>query len=221
MAGFLVVEKGAPYKKGDILPIQAHTIVVGRMWEDNKPDYAFESLYISRNHVKIAFNNGNYMLTDAASKHGTKINDKEIERQTPQQLKHLDKINLARDEVVLVFCCGIEAGETLDFSLSSSKRELFFNRQKHEALLKGNKLNISGKVYDLLYFLYERKNCAVSEEEIKRRIWSERACDEKGVPFVTEEEVNMLVYRLRKELGGYGKVIKTIRGYGYMLELAD
>lgn len=220
MKAFIVVEKGTPYKKGDVLPIRKEKIVIGRFWEDNKPDFSFDSPYVSRSHIMIECDKESYTLTDAKSKHGTKVNKKEIEKGAPCELKHLDKISMAKDEVVLVFCCGIDPGETLDFSLSSSKRELVLNEERHEVLLKGSRLNISGKIYELLYLLVQNKNCAVSEEEIKRVVWSERARDDKGEPFVTEEEVNMLVYRLRKELGDYGSVIKTIRGYGYMLELA-
>lgn len=219
MKAFFIVEIGSPYKKGDILNVLQQKTILGRFWEDNKPDYSFDSLYISRRHVQIECKEGKYFLTDLpTSKHGSKVNSKEIENGVPYNLNHLDKINLANDEVVLVFCCGIIPGETLDFKLKSLKKELVFNEERHEVLLNEQRLEISGKLYDLFYFFYKNKNCAVKEDEIRKEIWSERIFDDNGIPFVTEEEVKTLIYRLRKELRNYSKIIRTIRGYGYILD---
>ena len=40
-----------------------------------------------------------------------------------------------------------------------------------------------------------------------------------GRPLVTDEELTTLVYRLRKRLDPHGDLIRTVPGYGYMLDL--
>ena len=95
MKAFFIVKKGSPYKKGDILHVLKNNIVLGRSWEDNQPDYSFDSLYISRQHVQIECKDGKYFLTDLpTSKHGSKVNNKEIENGKSCSLNHLDKIKI-------------------------------------------------------------------------------------------------------------------------------
>jgi DNA-binding winged helix-turn-helix (wHTH) protein len=219
LKAFFIVEKGTPYNKGDILNIAKNITILGRTWENDRPDYSFDSLYISRRHAQIDFKEGKYFITNLpTSKHGIKVNNINIENGKSSSLKHLDKIYLANSEVVLVFCCGISPGETLDFKLKSSNKSLSLNEERHEAILNQQRLEISGKLFDLFAFLYKNRNCAVSEDEIRKEIWPERTCDDNGIPFATEEEVKTLVYRLRKELGNYSKMIRTIRGYGYIMD---
>ena len=43
--------------------------------------------------------------------------------------------------------------------------------------------------------------------------------DGRGNPLVDDEEITTLVYRLRNQLGECGVMIRTIRGYGYLLDL--
>jgi DNA-binding winged helix-turn-helix (wHTH) protein len=59
----------------------------------------------------------------------------------------------------------------------------------------------------------------VSDREIKRAAWSERGVGVDGAPLVTDEELTTLVYRLRQSLEPHGDLIRTLRGYGYMLDL--
>jgi DNA-binding winged helix-turn-helix (wHTH) protein len=71
----------------------------------------------------------------------------------------------------------------------------------------------------LLHLLYENQGRAVSTLEIKRAVWQEREPGADGMPLVTNEELATLVYRLRKRLGPYKDLIRTVPGYGYMLDL--
>jgi len=54
---------------------------------------------------------------------------------------------------------------------------------------------------------------------IRLEVWPERVKDDRGNPLVDDEEITTLVYRLRNQLGECGAMIRTIRGYGYLLDL--
>lgn len=87
-------------------------------------------------------------------------------------------------------------------------------------MIDGCPLLLSGKHTELLIMLYQKRNQAVSYDEIKVKIWPERITDEsQKAPDVGRDEINALIYRLRKKLGSYGERIVTVSRYGYMLDL--
>ena len=56
-------------------------------------------------------------------------------------------------------------------------------------------------------------------DELKEVVWAERKNEEAFSPDVGTDEINVLLYRLRKKLGTKNNLIKNIRGCGCMLEL--
>jgi DNA-binding winged helix-turn-helix (wHTH) protein len=226
---FLIVQKGEPFAVGEALPLLSDKVWLGRISADHEPDFPFHSPYISRRHATIEVKEGSYFLTDLPeSRHGTTVNEKQLTPGEPRKLKDRDRISLARDEVVLTFSIASPAGgETWDYPESQPEppaatqpvSPVLLDQERREVALDGQPLALSGKLYYLLYLLYENQGRAVSALDIKKAVWQERGLGADGMPMVTNEEVTTLVYRLRKRLEPHGALVRTVPGYGYMLDL--
>ena len=80
-----------------------------------------------------------------------------------------------------------------------------------EVTVRGEKLNLQGKQFDVLEYLLNSKNTIITKDQIFDKIWG----------FDSDTYTNVVeVYAsgLRKELKkyGYDKYFKTIRGVGYI-----
>lgn len=75
----------------------------------------------------------------------------------------------------------------------------------------GERLNLSPKEYDLLFYMIRNKNIALSREKL--------ICDVWGYDFYGDDRtLDTHIKLLRKELGQYAKLIVTVRGVGYRFE---
>ena len=226
---FLIVEKGEPYHTGEALPLVGGKVWLGRISQEYQPDFSFRSPYVSRRHATIEYKDGAYFLTDLpGSRHGTWINGEQLAPGVPREIRDRDRIGLAREEVVLIFAAAtLTDSDTWDYPESQPKptaaqREpsVILDQERREVVLDGQPLVLSGKLYDLLCLLYENRGRAVSDRDIKTAVWQERGLGADGMPLVTDEELTTLVYRLRKRLEPHGDLVRTVPGYGYMLDLA-
>lgn len=225
---FLIVEKGEPYGVGEALPLLRGKMLLGRASPDDQVDVSFHSPYISRRHAKIEFKDGLYYLVDLESRHGTRVNDKRLVPGEACEIRHGERISLARDEVVLTFSTAAPAGgQTWDYPESQPEPPvarkpdslLVLDQERREVILDGKPLTLSGKLYELLQLLYQNQGRAVDARDIKGEVWPERGLGADGLPLVTNGEVTTLVYRLRKRLEPYSDLIRSVPGYGYMLDL--
>ena len=84
--------------------------------------------------------------------------------------------------------------------------------KKHKCLLNDEEINLTKKEFDILSMLVAKPNEVVSRENIIKSIW--------GEDFVGETRtVDMHVKSIRKKLKEDGKLIETIYGIGYMVNL--
>ena len=75
----------------------------------------------------------------------------------------------------------------------------------------GERLNLSPKEYDLLFYMIRNKNIALSREKL--------ICDVWGYDFYGDDRtLDTHIKLLRKELGPYAELIVTVRGVGYRFE---
>lgn len=219
---FLVIEKGEPYKKGERIQLNFNNILIGRPWKMNRPDIAFESLYISRKHAQVIRNGAGFLIEDLQSKHGTRINGVDIDPNRPHEIKEGDEISLAKGLVTMVYKVVRDFEDrtiTLTNIFPNGLGHIEVNPDKREVRIEGAPLNFSGKERDLFLLLYRNVNKAISYDEIKTELWPERKTENDAVPDVGSDEINALVYRLRKRLGGHGQKIVTVARYGVLLEL--
>jgi len=78
--------------------------------------------------------------------------------------------------------------------------------------LEGKRLDLSPKEYELLVYLAANQNIAVSRDQILNSVW--------GYDYFGDlRTVDTHIKKVRAKLGEFGKVIHTVRSYGYRFEL--
>ena len=78
----------------------------------------------------------------------------------------------------------------------------------------GTRLNLTPKEYDLLVFLIEHKNQALSRDMLLNKVWDYDY-------FGDDRTIDTHIKMLRKNLGAYRTLIVTVRGTGYKFELEN
>lgn len=80
-----------------------------------------------------------------------------------------------------------------------------------EVYVDGQKISMTPKEYDLLFFLVKNKNLAMSRDKLLESVW--------GYDFFGDDRtVDTHIKMLRNSLGEYRKYIVTLRGMGYKFE---
>ena len=75
----------------------------------------------------------------------------------------------------------------------------------------GKKVELTPKEYDLLFYLFENKNIALSRDKLLSDIW--------GYDFFGDDRtIDTHIKNLRNNLGPYRDFIVTLRGVGYKFE---
>lgn len=225
---YLQIEQGVPYKKGTRIPLDGDAFMIGRSTTIFSVDVSFGSFLISRKHCYVKYSNSEWIISDLGSKHGTRVNDECIAEQEEYVLKSGDKVILSSGIVMFSFVMPVEFDKTLDFDRTHSIKiedDLTFDPyvnidlDRMKLLVDNQVISLSVKEWLFLETLYRRRGKVVSYEDIKRAVWPERYIIHNNFSVVGFEEVNMMSYRLRKKIGKYSKIIKTIRGHGCMLDL--
>ncbi len=99
---------------------------------------------------------------------------------------------------------------------SQSANELVFdglviNIPARTVTVDGEKINLTPKEYDLLFYLVENKNIALSRDKLLSDIW--------GYDFFGDDRtIDTHIKNLRNSLGKYRDYIVTLRGVGYKFE---
>lgn len=81
----------------------------------------------------------------------------------------------------------------------------------HDVFVDDEKVYLTPKEYDLLKFFINNKNIALSRDQLLANVWD---YDFYG----DDRTVDTHVKTLRKNLGNYSNLIKTVRGIGYKFE---
>lgn len=80
-----------------------------------------------------------------------------------------------------------------------------------EVYVNGQKANMTPKEYDLLFYLVENRNIALTRDKLLEEVW--------GYDFFGDDRtVDTHIKMLRGSLGEYRKFIVTLRGMGYKFE---
>lgn len=221
----LYVVRGEPYRSGTCLNLSADETLVGRVSNESTPDVAFTNPFISRQHFVIRkAADDRAVLLDLGSRHGTEVNGVRLSPNTPYTLNNFDIIRLAKGMIVLHFTY-LFADQTLEIEPLSITRQFelpdltpAIHWEKRECVLKGERIPMSEKEYLLIRTLHEQANRLVTLEEIKSSVWPERPIGNEGIPDVSIDELNALIYRVRKKFGKDTFLISAVRGSGYVLE---
>ncbi len=105
-------------------------------------------------------------------------------------------------------CCGgwrsppVTAGSTL------TAGPISIDRSAHRASVSGEELSLTATEYKLLLTLVERRGRVQTRPQLLETVW-------EAQPDIQTRTVDMHVQRLRTKLGDAGKLIETVRGFGY------
>ena len=218
----LVVEKGVPYPSGSRIMLEKGEWLLGRSGQGAAGMY-FASPFVSRRHCLVCCDETGVSIKELGSRHGTSVNGEPLQQEV-RRLAPGDRLELASGLVALRLEHGGDE-KTLDLSRTLMLRQglelpqalaLFPERQ--ECQVYGESVSLSGKEWNLLQLLWESAGTLVDYETIKREIWPERLQAEgQGSVDVGTDELNVLIYRLRKKLGDASRLLKTVRGSGLLL----
>lgn len=88
---------------------------------------------------------------------------------------------------------------------------LVINFTAREVTIDGQKVSMTPKEYDLLFYLVRNMNIALSREKLLEEVW--------GFDFYGDDRtVDTHIKMLRNSLGPYRNLIVTLRGMGYKFE---
>jgi len=91
------------------------------------------------------------------------------------------------------------------------KDEFLADMTAHKVIIGGKQIDLSPKLYDLLFLLIRNKGIALSREKILTEVW--------GYDYFGDDRtLDTHMKLLRKALGQYGNLVKTLRGLGYRFE---
>ncbi|MFD2333475.1 FHA domain-containing protein [Cohnella sp. GCM10020058] len=222
----LVVIRGYPYDEGTVLALERPNVILGRKDAEWTPDIGFDNAYVSRKHAGIAYEKGMCTLTDFGSKHGTTVNGNSVMPFKSVNLSASDIVAFSKGTVCLVFSSrALE--ETLELQLERDTQILPGTVADHFALdpirqaltVRNTTYPFTDKEYKCVELLLRKERRFVGKEEIARCVWPERT-GEDGSPAAGSEEINSLLYRIRKKTGPVLS-IENVRGKGFVLSLSS
>ena len=91
-------------------------------------------------------------------------------------------------------------------------KDLKIDFKGHVVYIKDEEIKLTPKEYDLLVYLINNKNIALSREELLSKIW--------GYDFFGDDRtIDTHIKMLRNNLGNYRDLIQTVRAVGYKFEI--
>ena len=90
--------------------------------------------------------------------------------------------------------------------------DITINKERHTVTSSGCEIELTSTEFKLLLFLAEKKGCVQSREKLLQNVWSYNNAGDTRT-------VDTHVTRLRGKLGEPGDIIKTVRGFGYKIEV--
>ncbi|GFR34533.1 response regulator transcription factor [Thermobrachium celere] len=95
---------------------------------------------------------------------------------------------------------------------SNVLEEIVIDKSAREVKVNGNTIDLTLKEFELLLYLYEHKNVALSREQILDAVW--------GYEYYGDlRTVDTHIKNIREKLGEYRDYIQTVRGFGYKFEV--
>lgn len=195
---------------GQQWPVDNDPFIVGR---GSDCHIVLPERQVSRHHVKITRDEGQYLLHDLQSKNGTHLNGVQVTGTAP--LQDGDEIQIAL--CVKLLFVGTDATLPLTFERPTPTGNLILDAEQRSVTIGGEELDppLSLAQFRLHQTLYEAEGAVVDRDTIVEDVWPGT-----GGVGVTEQAIDALVRRLRDrlaELDDYEYVV-TVRGHGFRLD---
>ena len=97
---------------------------------------------------------------------------------------------------------AVSAGSTL------TAGPITIDRAAHRVMLDGVELSLTSTEYKLLLVLLERRGRVQTRPQLLETVW-------EAQPDIQTRTVDMHIQRLRTKLGEHGRMVETVRGFGY------
>jgi len=91
---------------------------------------------------------------------------------------------------------------------------LVIDRSAHRVLLDGHEVGLTATEYKLLLILVERRGRVQTRPQLLEMVW-------EAQPDIQTRTVDMHVQRLRTKRGETGRLIETVRGFGYRFRATE
>ncbi|MCK4359978.1 MAG: response regulator [Candidatus Cloacimonetes bacterium] len=88
------------------------------------------------------------------------------------------------------------------------RNDLIIDLLKYKVTIKGKEINLTTTEFKLLSILAERPGWVFSRNKLLDKLWGEDK-------IVLDRTIDVHITQLRKKLGEYSKLIKSVRGIGY------
>lgn len=89
--------------------------------------------------------------------------------------------------------------------------DILLDHERHIVTVNGDQIELTFKEYELLRYLMTNAGIVLSRDSIMQRVW--------GTDFEGESRtVDMHIKTLRQKLGTVGKLIRTVRNVGYVID---
>ena len=89
--------------------------------------------------------------------------------------------------------------------------DLTVSPREHKVFLAGEKIQLTAKEFDLLKLFLSQPGTVFTREQLRQKVWNAENSSETRT-------VDMHIRTLRQKLGGYGRMIETVRCVGYRME---
>ncbi len=199
--------------RGQQWTVQRDELVIGR---GGHCDVVIPERRVSREHVRITREGGQYFIDDLDSKNGTHLNGEPLQGRA--ELHEGDEVQIAL--CVKLRFIGSEATVplSLEDGLEPVQQGLTLDPHTRQVFIDGQPLDpqLSLYQYRLIELLFESAGGVCTRDEVVRAVWPDAA--EEGV---SEQAIDALVRRLRDrlaELDSQQQYIVTVRGHGFRLE---
>ncbi|MFE8699918.1 FHA domain-containing protein [Cytobacillus sp. FJAT-54145] len=216
---YIIVETGSPFERGAFIPLQKEKVIIGRKVKNWTPDISFNNIYVSRKHLEIYSKNESFYIKDLNSKHGTFLNHQPLVPHEEKPLKDADQISISEDSIKFTFSTAT-MDLTADLGPAIQKHliehEFQLDPIKQEIFVFNHTYAFSEKEYKGIELLLTKCDQFVTVEELKKCVWVERMLEPEVIPDVSSEEMNALIYRIRKKTNDIF-FIENVRGKGYIL----
>lgn len=215
----IMIENGLPFEKGTLFTLNQTNTIVGREVHDWKPDLSIPNIYVSRRHLAIFLKDGRFYVKDLGSKHGTLLNNEPLTPNKEYELQDTDQISIANHHIQMIFLSS-SMDQTADLGpnipIMHTDQPYVLESINQELHIDNQILAFSEKEFICLELLLMKEDQFVDLSDIKEKVWPERIYEDQLAPDVSNEEINALIYRIRKKTKDL-MTITNIRGKGFVL----
>lgn len=133
------------------------------------------------------------------------------------EIDELKGLNIGADDYVTkpfslkVLAVKIKKMLKIDDNSNYRSKGVFFDFKKGELTVDSENIELTRREIQFLEYMIKNKGIIFSREQLLNEVW--------GFDFDGDDRVvDTLVKRLRKKLGNYNEMIKTVRGMGYIFD---